>query len=73
MLQCKLLYILYTVTSNGDLCILDVLCIFNFRLFTARSPSKDALESAISDIYFNFALPSLWNLLFNFLIWCRLS
>ena len=59
--------------NSTYVCTLDVLCIFNFRLFTARSPSKDALESAISDIYFNFALPSLWNLLFNFWIWCRLS
>ena len=45
---------------------LDVLCFFNFQFFTARSPSKDALESTISDTHFNFALPSLWNLLFNF-------
>ena len=32
---------------------------FSIYFFTARSPSKDALVYAISDTYFNFALPSL--------------
>ena len=45
---------------------LDVLCLFNFSILFYRSPQKDALESPISDNYFNFALLSLWNLLFYF-------
>ena len=50
---------MYVVHLGHTYLFLDVLCFFNFRFFTARSPSKDALESAISDTYFNFALPSL--------------
>ena len=52
---------------------LDVLSFSNFSILFYWSPQKDASESPISGIYFNFALPSLWNLLFNFGIWCRLS
>ena len=42
-----------------------VFSIFDFLLL-GPSPSKDALEAAISDTYLNFALPSLQNVLFNF-------
>ena len=46
---------------------------FNVYLLFYCSPQKDDLESPISDNYLNFALLRLWNLLFNFQIWCRLS
>ena len=47
--------------------MLDVICFFNFRFFTARSPSKDALESSISDTYFNFAMESFVQFSNNYL------
>ena len=45
----------FQASQNGPLLVLGISFSKIFRFFvTARSPSKNALESAISDIYFNF-------------------